>query len=275
MLTYPMLYRVVRRKNVTVDTVLSTVPLNVSFRRALIGEKLIAWHDLEGCVPRKNLFRALKVPLKIKIFLWFLKRGVVLTKDNLAKRQWKDNLKCSFCNANETLQHLFFDYHVARNDMVFNRFLSNSFKEIMFKGIYWICCWANLSTEDDKEILEAGCRKSEAFVLEYPFFKSAKDRFLFSKLYTLPEVADSNCMYRNVVDHAAGEFAQVLFEDVASDPTLPRIKSVRCAACGHGEAVFYQVSIVMHACTATGRGEEGMTLFFVCCNPNCGHRWRD
>ncbi|KAJ1276753.1 hypothetical protein BS78_05G239000 [Paspalum vaginatum] len=80
------------------------------------------------------------------------------------------------------------------------------------------------------------------------------------------EVANSNCVYRNVVDHAAGEFTQVLFEDVASDPTLPRTKTVHCAACGHGEAVFYQ---------ATGRGEEGMTLFFVCCNPNCGHRWRD
>ncbi|XP_039824011.1 DNA-directed RNA polymerases II, IV and V subunit 9B-like isoform X2 [Panicum virgatum] len=80
------------------------------------------------------------------------------------------------------------------------------------------------------------------------------------------QVSDSNCVYRNVVDHAAGEFTQVLFEDVASDPTLPRTKSVRCAACGHGEAVFFQ---------ATARGEEGMTLFFVCCNPSCGHRWRD
>jgi len=26
---------------------------------------------------------------------------------------------------------------------------------------------------------------------------------------------------------------------------------------------------------ATARGEEGMTLFFVCCNPSCGHRWRE
>lgn len=26
---------------------------------------------------------------------------------------------------------------------------------------------------------------------------------------------------------------------------------------------------------ATARGEEGMTLFFVCCNPNCGTRWRE
>ncbi|CAD6255391.1 unnamed protein product [Miscanthus lutarioriparius] len=62
------------------------------------------------------------------------------------------------------------------------------------------------------------------------------------------EVADSNCVYRNVVDHAAGELTQVLFEDVASDPTLPRTKSVRCAACGHGEAVFFQICRVMGSC---------------------------
>lgn len=22
-------------------------------------------------------------------------------------------------------------------------------------------------------------------------------------------------------------------------------------------------------------GDKGMTMFYVCCNPNCGHRWRD
>ncbi|RLM58851.1 DNA-directed RNA polymerases II, IV and V subunit 9B-like [Panicum miliaceum] len=47
------------------------------------------------------------------------------------------------------------------------------------------------------------------------------------ELEHLYEVSDSNCVYRNVADHAAGEFTQVLFEDVASDPTLPRTKSVR------------------------------------------------
>jgi DNA-directed RNA polymerase II subunit RPB9 len=81
----------------------------------------------------------------------------------------------------------------------------------------------------------------------------------------MQEVADNNCVYRNVVHHTAGEFTQVL-QDVAADPTLPRTKDVRCAACGHGEAVFFQ---------ATARGEEGMTLFFVCCNPSCGNRWRE
>nr|ACF81689.1 unknown [Zea mays] len=54
------------------------------------------------------------------------------------------------------------------------------------------------------------------------------------------EVADNNCVYRNVVHHSAGEFTQVL-QDVAGDPTLPRTKSVRCSSCGHGEAVFFQV----------------------------------
>ncbi|RCV39511.1 hypothetical protein SEVIR_8G240100v4 [Setaria viridis] len=83
----------------------------------------------------------------------------------------------------------------------------------------------------------------------------------------LQEVSDSNCVYRNVVDHAAGEFTQALFEDVASDPAPPRARSVRFAACGHGEAFFFF--------QATVRGEERVSLFFVCCNPSCGHRWRN
>jgi len=37
--------------------------------------------------PRKNLIWKLRLPLKIKIFIWYLQKGVVLTKDNLARRQ--------------------------------------------------------------------------------------------------------------------------------------------------------------------------------------------
>jgi hypothetical protein len=51
-------------------------------------------------------------------------------------------------------------------------------------------------------------------------------------VWKLQEVADNNCVYRNVVQHSAEEFTQVL-QDVAGDPTLPRTKSVRCAACCH------------------------------------------
>jgi len=35
----------------------------------------------------KEIFWKAKMPLKIKIFLWYLKRGVVLAKDNLIKRK--------------------------------------------------------------------------------------------------------------------------------------------------------------------------------------------
>ena len=56
----------------------------------------------------------IKIPLKIKIFLWYLRRGVVLTKDNLAKRNWHGNQQCCFYHENEMIQHLFFDCRFTR-----------------------------------------------------------------------------------------------------------------------------------------------------------------
>ena len=38
----------------------------------------------------KHLWK-LKTPLKIKVFLWYLRKGVILTKDNLARRNWQGN----------------------------------------------------------------------------------------------------------------------------------------------------------------------------------------
>jgi hypothetical protein len=38
----------------------------------------------------------LKLPLKIKVFLWYLFKGVILTKDNLVRRQWQGDRKCLF-----------------------------------------------------------------------------------------------------------------------------------------------------------------------------------
>jgi hypothetical protein len=56
----------------------------------------------------------LRIPLKIKIFLWYIQRGVILTKDNLAKRNWVGSQKCCFCDCNETIKHLFFDCQHAK-----------------------------------------------------------------------------------------------------------------------------------------------------------------
>jgi hypothetical protein len=149
MVRYPSLYKIVRKKNMSVAQVLSTTPLNVSFRRALVGDNWDKWLKLVGSILMVNLndrkdsfiwtanktfsvksmyndivlregtpvncwaWKA-KVPLKIKIFLWYLRNGVVLTKDNLVKRHWKGCTNCCFCTEHETIQHLFFDCPIAQ-----------------------------------------------------------------------------------------------------------------------------------------------------------------
>ena len=55
-----------------------------------------------------------KTPTKIKIFMWYLRSGVILTKDNLAKCSWQGSKKCCFCHKNETIKHLFFECRFTR-----------------------------------------------------------------------------------------------------------------------------------------------------------------
>jgi hypothetical protein len=51
----------------------------------------------------------MKIPLKNKIFAWYLCRGVILTKDNLIKRNWHGSKTCVFCSQDEIIKHLFFN----------------------------------------------------------------------------------------------------------------------------------------------------------------------
>jgi hypothetical protein len=46
MTQYPSLYNIARKKSATVASVFKTVPLNVYFQRALVGENLRLWHLL-------------------------------------------------------------------------------------------------------------------------------------------------------------------------------------------------------------------------------------
>ena len=61
---------------------------------------------------RKQIWK-LKIPLNIKIFMWFLYNKVILTKDNLAKRNWNGCKKCVFCDSEESIDHLFFTCRFA------------------------------------------------------------------------------------------------------------------------------------------------------------------
>uniref|UniRef100_A0A8I6YHX2 Reverse transcriptase zinc-binding domain-containing protein n=1 Tax=Hordeum vulgare subsp. vulgare TaxID=112509 RepID=A0A8I6YHX2_HORVV len=150
-LQYPQLYNIAQRKQTSVAVVLRETPLNIQFRRALIGNRWVRWlhlvrrlmditlsdcldsirwrlttngtfsvksmydHIIDSSpIPKSMNIWKVKVPLKIKIFMWFVHKGVVLTKDNLAKRIWKGNRRCSFCHTHETIKHLFLDCPMAK-----------------------------------------------------------------------------------------------------------------------------------------------------------------
>ena len=65
-------------------------------------------------VDNKKLWK-MKMPLKVKIFAWSARRGVILTKDNLVKHNWHGSKKCVFCQHDETITHLFFQCEFGRS----------------------------------------------------------------------------------------------------------------------------------------------------------------
>ena len=65
-------------------------------------------------IPSSKHVWKVKVPLKIKVFMWFVHKQVILTKDNLVKRNWTGSTRCSFCDRDETIKHLFFECALAR-----------------------------------------------------------------------------------------------------------------------------------------------------------------
>jgi hypothetical protein len=130
---------------------MDSTALNIGFRRTLSGNKWDKWihllwrlilvqltdvddvfrwklttsvyfsvksmyHDLLNDQPvylRKYIWN-MKVPLKIKIFMWFLHKKVILTKENLHKRNWQGCTTCCFCDQEETIQHLFISCPFAK-----------------------------------------------------------------------------------------------------------------------------------------------------------------
>ena len=63
---YPSLYSIVRKRNFSIAYVMSTVPLNVSFTRVLVGQNLINWHNLCASIVHIHLTK------ESDIFRWNL-----------------------------------------------------------------------------------------------------------------------------------------------------------------------------------------------------------
>ena len=77
----------------------------------------------------------LKAPSKIKVFLWYLHRGVVLTKDNLVIRNWHGSKQCCFCHKDETIKHLFFSVV----SLVLSGLLSRRLQACLNRIVYQAC----------------------------------------------------------------------------------------------------------------------------------------
>jgi hypothetical protein len=118
----------------------------MTFRRTLFGPRLANWKDLiqrmantqlttgkdiyrwnlheNGKFSVASMYNALiqldapvydnkkiwkmTIPHKNKVFAWYLCRGVILTKDNLIKRNWHGSQTCVFCSQDEIIKYLFF-----------------------------------------------------------------------------------------------------------------------------------------------------------------------
>jgi hypothetical protein len=57
----------------------------------------------------------MKIPLKNKKIAWYLREGVILTKDNLIKQNWHGSKTCVFCSQDEIIKHLFFQCNFVRS----------------------------------------------------------------------------------------------------------------------------------------------------------------
>jgi hypothetical protein len=145
----PVLCELCENKNITVAHAFGGV--QITFRRWLYDELRLAWETIwrnasnfhlsfiddsvvwllgkKGKFTVKSVYNALtsssngvyykkiwrgKIPEKIKIFLWLISNGAILTRDNLVKRNRQGDPSCVFCDNEETISHLFFQCPVAR-----------------------------------------------------------------------------------------------------------------------------------------------------------------
>jgi hypothetical protein len=185
---YPTIFAMTRKKHISVTSVL---PLNISFRRGLVGNNLICWHDLvarvantrliileykfiwglhqNGIFSVNSMYLALisdnrvsldstiwklSIPLKIKIFLWYMKCGVVLTKDNLIRRNCRGGKQCVLCAQDEIIQHLFFECHYAKFIWTSVHIVFNIQKPLSVLHLF--DDWANAGGHTNRKLLLSG-----------------------------------------------------------------------------------------------------------------------
>ncbi|WVZ54946.1 hypothetical protein U9M48_005671 [Paspalum notatum var. saurae] len=201
---YPSLFNIVRKKHATIADVLGSNPLNENLVARLLnvdfeeGNDVFKWHlHKSGNFSVRSMYMHFintgirvsmeiwrtRLPLKIKIFLWYLKKEVILTKDNLSRHNWQGDKSCCFCYRTETIQHLFLDCKYASwvkqgglehesllltgaAGVLWALWLSRN-DTVLFRGTYWLQLWAKLQRSEECEygLLQA-CRKLETVAMQ-------------------------------------------------------------------------------------------------------------
>jgi hypothetical protein len=224
----------VRHKGDTIAQVMETSPPNVAFRRDLSGQRLVFWHVLLqrlaniqlqpgydkfhwnlhengkfsvasmhnalilpnvpiDSVNSKKLWK-LKILLRIKVFGWYLRKGVILTKDNLAKHLF---FRCRFARSiwsviqvastlfppcgitnifgnwldgidNRYKKHIrvgaiafIWLLLLCRNDNVFND-KNSSILQVIYRAIGTLRLWSSLQRLEDRDLFIEVCARLEA-----------------------------------------------------------------------------------------------------------------
>jgi mannosylglycoprotein endo-beta-mannosidase len=150
---FPRLYNLTFTQNVTAAKVFSQDVNRIRFRRCLYGESLEMWNSnivlsqgpdrLSWILTKSEVFSVksrytylvarrvmfpykmiwrMRIPLKIKAFIWLIVRDRILTKHNLVKKGWKGgggvlahrSILCEFCGCNESINHLFSECPLAK-----------------------------------------------------------------------------------------------------------------------------------------------------------------
>ncbi|XP_020585657.1 DNA-directed RNA polymerases II, IV and V subunit 9A-like [Phalaenopsis equestris] len=85
------------------------------------------------------------------------------------------------------------------------------------------------------------------------------------RLCPYEEVAEMNCTYRNEeFRHPTGEEPPLVLRHAYEDPTLPRAYGLNCPVCDDSYVVYF-----------VAKPTENLVPTFACCNPSCGHNWRN
>jgi len=108
------LHIVCRLMEVNLSDVPDTLQWKLSRSRVFSVKSMYTDLINTGTIPRTVHIWKVKVPLKIKVFIWFVHKGVILTKDNLVKRKWEGSKRCCFCDQDETIEHLFIKCPLAK-----------------------------------------------------------------------------------------------------------------------------------------------------------------